>query len=96
MKKRLTALVLAFAMVLILMTGCSGSTSAETDVTGNGRFVLVSESDIGNETAQILVDTETKVEYLYVRAWGSDSSSGGGLTIIVDENGAPVLWEGDL
>ncbi len=51
----------------------------------NKRFVIVYQQGTINRTL-ILADTETGVHYLY-----SASGYGGGLTVLLDENGKPVI-----
>jgi hypothetical protein len=69
-------------------------TNAETDVedfskrikriyTGDGNAML---KDSKEEI--IFVDSKTGVMYLFID-WGY----GGGLTVMVDENGDPLIWE---
>ena len=85
MKKLAIMLVLA-----ISLSGCSGRGSKDgqfnEDDTG-GRFIKV----YGDFTNTILVDSETNVMYFW--HYGGYS---GGLTVMVDENGQPLIWEGSV
>lgn len=45
----------------------------------------------GNPNIQIFVHKETRVMYLFCK-----SGYGVGLTVMLDENGYPLLYEGDL
>lgn len=81
MKKLAIMLVLA-----ISLSGCSG-TNSNTEYENNGRFRKV-YSDFTNS---IYVDSETNVMYF----WHHGGYSGG-LTVMVDENGKPLIWEGSV
>ena len=76
-------LILAFAFV-----GCRKETK-----NGNDLYeVCESVSMVAVEKTQdfiIYVHKETKVMYLY-------RYNGGGITIMFDKNGKPLLWEGEL
>jgi len=47
------------------------------------RFELATSQGITPNTYQVIVDTETGVNYFYVR--------GGGLTVLVDADGKPIV-----
>lgn len=81
MKKLAIMLVLA-----ISLSGCSSRGSKNEDDTG-GRFIKV-HGDFKNT---ILVDSETGVMYFW--HYGVYS---GGLTVMVDKNGQPLIWEGSV
>ena len=54
---------------------------------GKDRFEIQDREHLGVMTnAQIIVDKETGVNYLFVH-WGY----GGGLTPLLDENGKPII-----
>ena len=52
------------------------------------RFVETMVPSKGGCFTRILVDTENGIQYLFV-----DSSEGGGLTVMVDEDGKPLINE---
>ena len=81
--KKLISLVLALVLIFALV-GCTGA-SSENEKTSD-RFVRV-YSEYSN---CIYVDSETNVMYF----WHSGVYSGG-LSVMLDENGDPLLWEGD-
>lgn len=81
--KKLISLVLALVLIFAL-AGCAG-TSSENEATSD-RFIKV-YSEYSN---CIYVDSETNVMYF----WHSGVYSGG-LSVMLDENGDPLLWEGD-
>ena len=80
------AIMLALA---ISLSGCSGgnfNAEYENDET-NGRFRKV-YTEYRNT---IYVDSETNVMYF----WHTGGYSGG-LTVMVNENGQPLIWKGEL
>ncbi len=46
---------------------------------------------VGAHMTDVLVDCQTRVQYLSVSI-----GSGGGLTVLVDAEGKPLLYDGDL
>jgi hypothetical protein len=79
------AIMLALAIIL---SGCSGrnfNTEYENNE-NNGRFRKV-YADFLNV---IYVDSETNVMYF----WHTGGYSGG-LTVMVNENGQPLIWKGE-
>lgn len=79
------AIMLALA---ISLSGCSGRNSnTEYENENNERFRKV-YSDFSHS---IYVDSETNVMYF----WHCGGYSGG-LTVMVDENGKPLIWEGSV
>ena len=77
--KKLISLVLALVLIFALV-GCTGA-SSDSD-----RFVRV----YSEYSSCIYVDSETNVMYF----WHSGGYSGG-LSVMLDENGDPLLWEGN-
>lgn len=71
----------ALALLICFSFFCSCGENAECE-----RFVCVYVQNNGE--AQIYVDIETKVQYVRI--------SGGGFEVMVDENGKPLLYEGEL
>ncbi|WP_461226237.1 DUF6440 family protein [Lacticaseibacillus suihuaensis] len=56
------------------------------------RFVVVEKpAMVGAHMTDVLVDCQTRVQYLSVSI-----GSGGGLTVLVDAEGKPLLYDGDL
>lgn len=77
-------LVVCAVIIGMLLCGCSNS---DTDRDTNDRFITVEEDGYYS----ILVDTDTDVMYLqYI---------GGpykGITVLLNADGAPMLWNGDV
>ena len=76
----------------ISLIGCGGkicipSEKPVVDTIGDRAFLVITEND-----NQIIVDIETKVQYLYLDI----ESNSSGLEVIVDEDGKPILYEDDL
>ena len=67
-------------MIIFAFIGCTETDNTET----TDRFIEV----YSDSTNRIFVDTETNV--LYFWHYGGYS---GGLSVMVDENGKPLLWE---
>lgn len=95
MKKFKKILIAGAAVILMVasLTAC-GSTShkaeEQTRKEEANRFLRVSKQDFGGYgDIFILVDTETGVMYTIANV-----GSGAGLTVMVDENGKPLIWEG--
>lgn len=76
------AIMLALA---ISLSGCSGGNS-NTEYKNNGRFRKV----YAEYPNTIYVDSETNVMYF----WHIGGYSGG-LTVMVNENGQPLIWKGE-
>lgn len=89
MKKKVFIAVLLLLIVCSLC-GCNAVTRT-TGALGPGRFVTmeqyVSPSISGKNDYRILVDRDTKVQYLYHRE---------GLTVILNPDGSPQIYQGEL
>ena len=88
MKKRILLIITAISM-LVLLCSCSGMDKVEKKATTNygTRFKIIEEYSCG----YIVVDTHTNVEY-----WiSSGSYNSGTLTLLVDANGDPSIFEED-
>ena len=88
MKKVICAILLI--CILLMLVACSTSTDKQTAETA--RFIVVHHELITDTNdvmrIKILVDTETRVMYMYTT--GAQES---GLTVLVDKEGKPMLWE---
>lgn len=81
--KKLISLVLVLVLIFALV-GCTGASS--DNETTSDRFVRV----YSEHSNCIYVDSETNVMYFWHRGGYS-----GGLSVMLDENGDPLLWKGD-
>lgn len=90
--KKLIILILCLCMSLSFVA-CA-ETTAETDgedFSERVKRVYVADGNPGLRNSKdeiIFVDSKTGVMYLFID-WGY----GGGLTVMVDENGDPLLWD---
>ena len=84
MRKKLLCLLLVLIMPVMVLFGCSNSPAEENG--GYDRFKVVSY-----EAGNIYIDKETKIMYLWVK-----NGYGGGLTVMLNADGTPMLWEGEL
>jgi hypothetical protein len=93
MKKIKKILIAGAAVVLIVasLTACDSTThKAEEKKEEVNRFQRVYKQGLGGlGDIFIYVDTETGVMYTI-----ADVGYGAGLTVMVDENGKPLIWEG--
>lgn len=88
MKKRILACVVTITLISMLLVGCTSVNSTdETSDRIDNMFVRVGWNSCLN--ARIVYDTETKVMY----AISDVAYSRGTMTLLVDENGKPKLWE---
>ena len=75
-------------LIMLLLTGCGVESTSCKEVVYADNFVAV-ESYNSNT---IYVDKNTKVMYWKLHYTGSDT----GITVILNTDGSPMLWEGDL
>ena len=88
-------LIFCLLLLSISLAGCGFSDrieyakeaweEAEEEVIKNNKFYSI---DAGNGDS-IYIDKETRVQYLFIR-----EGYGGGLTVLVDADGKPILYEG--
>lgn len=85
MKRKLLAIILALAMMLALV-GCTEEVRPPNISKGEGSiFVIVENGDY----VDVYVHKETRVMYAY-------SPYSGGFVVMIDADGKPLLWEGEL
>ena len=80
MKKLIAMLILA-----VMLISCSSST--EANARNADRFELIQSTS----WCDIIVDIETGVEY----AVSTAAYNWGNMTVLVDENGKPLIWKGE-
>lgn len=81
MKNKIILGIILIAL-LFCLSGCSESTAQAQQE----RFVRI----YYNYPCIVFVDTKTNVEYLYY-----DYDNGGGLTMLVNQDGTPLLYGGE-
>jgi hypothetical protein len=86
-------------IVLILMCVCCllfSSACLPFEITPNAcvesgdRFVITKERATGNTIYIEMHDKTTKVMYVYIKL-----SNSGSLSVLYDNNGMPLLWQGE-
>lgn len=91
MKKKLFLLFLILIIpICLLFSGC-GTEKSPSYESNTGRFLLVYSQEKDREKIYILVDTKTRVMYLWCHI-----GFGGGLTVMLNPDGTPMIWEGEL
>ena len=89
MKKFLTV-VLSVVACCVIFSGCGRTGKVETSEVDK-RFLILNDTNNGmNGYRQIIVDRETGVMYLFV-----GNGSKGGLAVMVDANGNPLIYNGE-
>lgn len=83
--KKLFVAIIILAMIMLLGCGLNSLSGKNIDVETE-RIKKV----YGGPYEQIFVDTETNVMYLY-----EGLGYGGGMTVMLDKDGKPLLWEKD-
>lgn len=89
--KAVLTFVIMFVVVAIgglLFTSCAYRDKTFQD---GGKFKLIGGTNTMNDGYFILVDKETRVMYLFAKY-----GYGAGLEVMVDEEGKPMLYEGEL
>lgn len=79
------------SVIMLSLVGCGDTTKLRLE-TDDATYNVHSEDDrfmkIESINGWIYVDKETKVQYLFIKR-----SNGGGLTVLVDAEGNPLLYE---
>lgn len=87
--KKIIILGIIIIGMLVCLTGCSKS---EAETLENNRLITIYEQ----ENYRILVDTRTNVEYLQYKQDGGFKCGGcGGLTVMFNQDGTPLLYGGE-
>ena len=88
--KKILSLILCL-MLSCSLVGCGESNTVDTTIKfrhlGNNIFMIL---DVG-ELDSIWVDVKEKTQYLYI-----DDGYDGGVTLLVDSEGKPLLYEGEI
>lgn len=80
--------IIVIVLILLMLAGCTSLESVSEDPVDVSRFMMV-EKCIPWE---IVVDRETKVMY----AVSLGGYNCGTFTLLVDADGKPLLWEGEI
>lgn len=86
--KKILAILICVCILMCSLAACGKSATAE-DTKYTNRFIIVEECDLGTfSVCYVLVDTDTGVLYNFIK-----SGYGGGLTVMLDADGKPLIWE---
>lgn len=83
-------LLLCSLLLSVSLTGCNNNTGDQITI-ADRPFIIVSKADMRLGEYYLLVDKETRVQYLM-----NSSSYTSGITVLVDADGKPILYEGDV
>lgn len=91
--KKSIIIILIVAILVIATIGFFGCGENKDSIISDDRFIVIQHNDIstsllGDEYVLVLCDKETKVMYLFAK-----SGYGGGLTVLVNADGTPMLYE---
>lgn len=87
--KKIVAIILSIIVCCVTFSGCSKTAKIETSELDE-RFLILSDTNSGLGYRSIIVDKETGVMYLFV-----GSKTRGGLTVMVDAEGNPLIYNGE-
>lgn len=92
MKKKIFCLLLLLILPIFMLCGCALDSAQSSGIgkeyiVGNVIFVKVEKG----EDFDLFVDKNTRVIYIY-----NKTSYQGGLTAMLNADGTPMLWEGEL
>lgn len=79
--------VIAILLILLMLVGCGKTTRAESESDKNKRFVTIETA----WTYLVVADRETGVMY----AVSNGVYNCGTFTLLVDEDGNPLIWDGE-
>ena len=82
----ITVALLIILPIIAMFTGCTEVDAAAEQYERDLKEVYWDR----DTSAHIFVDTETNVMYMFVKF-----GYGGGLTVMVDENGMPLIYDGE-
>lgn len=91
--KKMIICMLLICFCFFTLCAC-GAQESDEDNLSDARFKVIYTLGVGDNTTKdglmtrIIVDTETGVMYLY-----ASGAQRGGLTVLVDEDGKPLIWD---
>lgn len=88
--KKILAVVLSVVAYCAIFSGCKSKTEKFETTKLDERFLLITDTNNGTGFRTIIVDKETGVMYLFV-----GNGYRGGLTIMVDAEGKPLVYDGE-
>ena len=91
MKRKLLAIILALAMMFALVGCTEEATKNNSDTVDNTNFARVGTG--GDENTQMIVYVHVETRVMYAVFIGFYK---GGMTVMLDADGKPLIWEGEL
>lgn len=88
--KRILTIIISIVLCCLVLSGCGRKNDVIKTTELDSRFKIINDTNDGLGYSQIIVDTETGVMYLFRGA-----GYRGGLTVMVDADGKPLIYEGD-
>lgn len=88
-------IVIIFTIILIVsavLLDITAITPTADSYSQNKQFIFIDELYISNLVVSRYYDKDTKVIYMFTR--NDYSQKGGGLTVMVDADGKPLLYKG--
>lgn len=79
-------LIIMLLITPIAITGCEESVEDNVEVHNANEFIKIEDNGI-----YIIVHKDTRVMYMFVNAYKK-----GGLVVMVDAEGKPLLYEGEI
>jgi hypothetical protein len=95
--KKIIAIFIMIFICCVMFIGCNKQnqtlTIYETTTVNelDGRFKVIADDNLGTGYCNVIVDNETGVMYLF-----RGSMNRGGLTVMVDADGNPLIYSGDV
>lgn len=84
--RKVILIILVLVFMLLILCGCSSNSNATNDE--NNRFVKISDTEIDFiNDAVVFYDKETRIQYLFI-----DGDRSGGLTVLLNRDGTPLLY----
>ena len=88
--KKFLAIILLIMICCFMFVGCDRKNDVTTTTELDSRFKIIKDTNDGLGYCNIIVDTETGVMYLFRGA-----ADRGGLTVMLDADGNPLIYEGE-
>ena len=90
MKKKQISLLLVLVMPMLVLCGCDASAKKADDISGEAELFVVVDRFIVYQGYDyvVLVNKKTRVMYL--------TQTKGGMTVMLNADGSPMLYEGEL
>ena len=82
--------LLSLVLMLSVMAGCRKTDSGDSTTTSD-KFYYIECGEVGLNHDVILVDRTTRVMYFFHKRYNA-----GGLTLMVDADGNPLIYDGNF